>query len=248
MVPWLREVGVAERRLVRTSCDERSGWSSRPRHLRVLYFPYRRLWIMEYSCMAMQMQAHTQAALQAQLEAQKILPCFPLPAISVSILLSSSPPSLFPSLASMMPPKHTPLRGAQARATARAAAVKAPPTERRSKRCHDPAEQPDVSSPSPTASKRGRMPSSSRRSSHRQSSHPRRKILSTSPEPSDESSSSSSGSSQPSETTPCKLASEGKSILKPRAVDLVDADLATTFPEVFQFFNFQKWLPFISEF
>ncbi|MQM22158.1 hypothetical protein Taro_055206, partial [Colocasia esculenta] len=28
----------------------RSGRSSRPQHLRVLYFPHRRLWIMEYSC------------------------------------------------------------------------------------------------------------------------------------------------------------------------------------------------------
>ncbi|MQL89723.1 hypothetical protein Taro_022310 [Colocasia esculenta] len=28
----------------------RSGRSSRPRHRRVLYFPHRRLWIMEYSC------------------------------------------------------------------------------------------------------------------------------------------------------------------------------------------------------
>ncbi|MQL81624.1 hypothetical protein Taro_014087 [Colocasia esculenta] len=49
-VPWLREVGVAERRPVRTSRDVRSGRSSRPRHRRVLYFPHRRLWIMEYSC------------------------------------------------------------------------------------------------------------------------------------------------------------------------------------------------------
>ncbi|MQM19032.1 hypothetical protein Taro_052032, partial [Colocasia esculenta] len=48
--PWLREVGVAERRPVRTSRDVRSGRSSRPRHRRVLYFPHRRLWIMECSC------------------------------------------------------------------------------------------------------------------------------------------------------------------------------------------------------
>ncbi|MQL92491.1 hypothetical protein Taro_025114 [Colocasia esculenta] len=47
--PWLRE-GVAECRPVRTSRDVRSGWSSRPRHRRVLYFPHRRLWINEYSC------------------------------------------------------------------------------------------------------------------------------------------------------------------------------------------------------
>ncbi|MQL67938.1 hypothetical protein Taro_000213 [Colocasia esculenta] len=65
--PWLQEAGVAERRLVRTSRDVTSGRSSRPQHHKVLYFPLRRLWIMEYSC---KMQAHTQAALQAQLEAQ----------------------------------------------------------------------------------------------------------------------------------------------------------------------------------
>ncbi|MQL93743.1 hypothetical protein Taro_026398 [Colocasia esculenta] len=50
MVPWLREVGMAERRPVRTSRDVGSGRSSRPRHRRVLYFPHRRLWIMECSC------------------------------------------------------------------------------------------------------------------------------------------------------------------------------------------------------
>ncbi|MQL74063.1 hypothetical protein Taro_006413 [Colocasia esculenta] len=48
--PWLGEVGVAERRPVRKSRDVRSGRSSRPRHHRVLYFPHRRLWIMECSC------------------------------------------------------------------------------------------------------------------------------------------------------------------------------------------------------
>ncbi|MQL85295.1 hypothetical protein Taro_017811 [Colocasia esculenta] len=48
--PWLREVGVAERRPVRTSRDVTSGRSSRPRHRKVLYFPHRHLWIMEYSC------------------------------------------------------------------------------------------------------------------------------------------------------------------------------------------------------
>ncbi|MQM13795.1 hypothetical protein Taro_046721 [Colocasia esculenta] len=48
--PWLREVGVAERRPVRTSRDVMSGRSSRPRRRKDLYFPHRRLWIMEYSC------------------------------------------------------------------------------------------------------------------------------------------------------------------------------------------------------
>ncbi|MQM14062.1 hypothetical protein Taro_046989 [Colocasia esculenta] len=35
---------------MRTSRDVTSGRSSRPRHRKVLYFPHRRLWIMEYSC------------------------------------------------------------------------------------------------------------------------------------------------------------------------------------------------------
>ncbi|MQL83919.1 hypothetical protein Taro_016416 [Colocasia esculenta] len=48
--PWLREVGVAECRPVRTSRDVTSGRSSRPRHRKVLYFPHRHLWTMEYSC------------------------------------------------------------------------------------------------------------------------------------------------------------------------------------------------------
>ncbi|MQM14131.1 hypothetical protein Taro_047061 [Colocasia esculenta] len=43
---------MAERRPVRMSRDVRSGRSSRPRHRRVLYFPHRRLWIMECSCKA----------------------------------------------------------------------------------------------------------------------------------------------------------------------------------------------------
>ncbi|MQL85254.1 hypothetical protein Taro_017771 [Colocasia esculenta] len=49
-VPWLQEVGVAERRPVRTSRDVTSGQSSRPRHRKDLYFPHRCLWIMECSC------------------------------------------------------------------------------------------------------------------------------------------------------------------------------------------------------
>ncbi|MQM12012.1 hypothetical protein Taro_044925 [Colocasia esculenta] len=35
---------------MRTSHDVTSGRSSRPRHFKVLYFPHRHLWIMEYSC------------------------------------------------------------------------------------------------------------------------------------------------------------------------------------------------------
>ncbi|MQM11416.1 hypothetical protein Taro_044322 [Colocasia esculenta] len=35
---------------MRTNRDVTSGRSSRPRHRKVLYFPHRRLWIMEYSC------------------------------------------------------------------------------------------------------------------------------------------------------------------------------------------------------
>ncbi|MQL99697.1 hypothetical protein Taro_032430 [Colocasia esculenta] len=35
---------------MRTSHDVMSGRSSRPQHRKVLYFPHRRLWTMEYSC------------------------------------------------------------------------------------------------------------------------------------------------------------------------------------------------------
>ncbi|MQL75474.1 hypothetical protein Taro_007845 [Colocasia esculenta] len=128
-----------------------------------------------------------------------------------------------------MAPKQMPRRGARPRATARPIAVEEQPTERRSKRRHDPVAQPGGYSASSTPSKRGRASSSSRGPSQWGSAHPRRKILASSPEVSTESSSTSSGSSQPSEATPSKLASEGKSILKPRAVDLVDNDLATAF-------------------
>ncbi|MQL76373.1 hypothetical protein Taro_008764 [Colocasia esculenta] len=41
---------MVERRPMRTSRDVTSGRSNRPRHRKVLYFPHRRLWIMEYSC------------------------------------------------------------------------------------------------------------------------------------------------------------------------------------------------------
>ncbi|MQL69302.1 hypothetical protein Taro_001586 [Colocasia esculenta] len=50
--PWLREVGVVERRPVRTSRDVMSRRSKRPQHHEALYFPHRRLWITEYSCKA----------------------------------------------------------------------------------------------------------------------------------------------------------------------------------------------------
>ncbi|MQM17390.1 hypothetical protein Taro_050361, partial [Colocasia esculenta] len=62
------------------------------------------------------------------------------------------------------------------------------------------------------------------------------------------SSSSSSESSQPPEVTPSKSISEGKTILKPRTVDLADKELVAAFPEILEFFNFQSWLPFISQF
>ncbi|MQM09689.1 hypothetical protein Taro_042565, partial [Colocasia esculenta] len=75
--PWLREVGVAERRPVRTSRDVRSGWSSRPPAPQGPVLPppppvdYGVF--MQGLVQAMQTQAHTQAALQAQLEAQPSL-------------------------------------------------------------------------------------------------------------------------------------------------------------------------------
>ncbi|MQL68454.1 hypothetical protein Taro_000714 [Colocasia esculenta] len=117
--------------------------------------------------------------------------------------------------------KQTPRRGARSRATARPPpADDVPPTERRTKRRHDPAEQPGSSS-----AKRGRASSSSRGQG---SMYPRRKTLDSSPEiyekSSSSSSSSSSESSQPTRRPPSKPLSSGKTILKPRAVDLDDKE------------------------
>ncbi|MQL69281.1 hypothetical protein Taro_001576 [Colocasia esculenta] len=147
-----------------------------------------------------------------------------------------------------MAPKQAPRRGAKARATVRPIpADDAPPSERRTKRRHDPAEPPGPSSASPSTSKRGRTSSGRGRGS----AYPRMKILESSPEVSEQSSSSSSSSSessQPSKPTPYKPISAGKIILKPRAVDLEDKELNDAFPEVINFFKFQSWQPFISEF
>ncbi|MQL80053.1 hypothetical protein Taro_012495 [Colocasia esculenta] len=145
-----------------------------------------------------------------------------------------------------MAPKQAPRCGAKSRATARPIlADDAPPSERRTKRRHDPAEQPGPSSTSPSSAKRGRASSSGR---GRGSAYPRRKILDSSLEVSEKSTSSSSESSQPSKRTPSKPLSAGKTILKPRAVDLEDSELNAAFPEVLNFFKFQSWQPFISEF
>ncbi|MQM14463.1 hypothetical protein Taro_047391 [Colocasia esculenta] len=145
-----------------------------------------------------------------------------------------------------MAPKQAPRRGAKSRATARPIPTDVdPPTERRTKRCHDPAEQPGLSSASPSSAKRGRASSSGR---GRGSAYPRRKILDSSPEVSEKSTSSSLESSQSSKRTPSKPLSAGKTILKPRAVDLEDSELNAAFPEVLNFFKFQSWQPFISEF
>ncbi|MQL76487.1 hypothetical protein Taro_008879 [Colocasia esculenta] len=136
--------------------------------------------------------------------------------------------------------KQAPRRGARSRATARPIpADDAPPTERRSKRRHNPAEQPGPSSASPSSAKRGRTSSSRGRGSE----NPRRRILVSSPDVSEASSSSSS-----SDAIPSKSINEGKIILKPRAVDLADTQLVAAFPEIHSFFSFQTWLPFISEF
>ncbi|MQM16137.1 hypothetical protein Taro_049091 [Colocasia esculenta] len=141
-----------------------------------------------------------------------------------------------------MAPKQAPRRGARSRATSRPIlADDAPPTERRTKRRHDPAEQPGPSSASPPSAKRGRTPSVRGRGS----TNRRRRILVSSPEPSE---SSSSGSSHSSEATPTKSVNEGKTILKPRAVDLTDNELIAAFSEVINFFKFQSWMSFISEF
>ncbi|MQL88724.1 hypothetical protein Taro_021294 [Colocasia esculenta] len=139
--------------------------------------------------------------------------------------------------------KQAPRRGARARATARPIpADDDPPTERRTKRRHDPVEQPGSSS-----AKRGRASSSGQ---GRGSVYPRRKILDSSPEASEKStsSSSSSESSQPSKRPPSKPLSAGKTILKPRAMDLDDSELIAAFPEVINFFKFQSCQSFISDF
>ncbi|MQL79307.1 hypothetical protein Taro_011747 [Colocasia esculenta] len=142
-----------------------------------------------------------------------------------------------------MAPKQVPRRGAKSRATARPdPADDVPPTERRTKRRRDPAEKPGSPSASPSLAKRGRASSSGR---GRGSAYPRRKILDSSPEDSE---SSSSESSQPSKRPPSKPLSAGKTILKPRAVDLDDSELIAAFPEVINFFKFQSWQSFISEF
>ncbi|MQL99416.1 hypothetical protein Taro_032144 [Colocasia esculenta] len=128
-----------------------------------------------------------------------------------------------------MAPKQAPRCGAKSRATARPIPADIdPPTERRTKRRHDPAEQPGPSSASPSSAKRGRASSSGR---GRGSAYPRRKILDSSPEVSEKSTSSSSESSQPSKRTPSKPLSAGKTILKPRAMDLDDNELNAAFPE-----------------
>ncbi|MQL75885.1 hypothetical protein Taro_008268 [Colocasia esculenta] len=158
--------------------------------------------------------------------------------LSTSSLLHSIPVLLLSFLTLhlvSMAHKQAPRRGARSRATARPIpADNDPPTERRTKRRHDPAEQPGPSSISPSSTKRGRASSSGR---GRGSAYPRRKILVSSPEVSEQSSSSSSESSQPSKATPTKPLSAGKTILKSRAVDLEDSELNAAFPEVINFFN-----------
>ncbi|MQL69035.1 hypothetical protein Taro_001330 [Colocasia esculenta] len=147
-----------------------------------------------------------------------------------------------------MAPKQLPRRGAKSRASARPNPEDdVLPTERRTKRRHYPAEQPGSPSASPSLAKRGRASSSG---PGRRSVYPRRKILDSSPEASEKStsSSSSSESSQPSKRPPSKPLSAGKTILKPRAVDLDDSELVAAFPEVINFFKFQSWQSFISEF
>ncbi|MQL95325.1 hypothetical protein Taro_027990 [Colocasia esculenta] len=144
-----------------------------------------------------------------------------------------------------MAPKQLPRRGAKSRASARPnPADDVLPTERRTKRRHDFAEQPGSAS-----AKRGRASSSDQGSMY-----PRRKTLDSSPEVSEKSTSTSSSSSSSSESSqssrkpPSKPLSAGKTILKPRVVDLDDSELIDAFPDVLNFFKFQSWQSFISEF
>ncbi|MQM05335.1 hypothetical protein Taro_038144 [Colocasia esculenta] len=114
---------------------------------------------------------------------------FPLPFnLHPSSLIPHSPSSPIPLYTASMAHKQAPRRGARARATARPIpADDDPPTERRTKRRHDPAEQPGSSS-----AKRGRASSSGRGQG---SVYPRREFLDSSPEASEKSTSSSTESS-----------------------------------------------------
>ncbi|MQL97634.1 hypothetical protein Taro_030330, partial [Colocasia esculenta] len=81
-------------------------------------------------------------------------PTYPCP----SSYIPSSPSSHIPLHLVSMAPKQAPRRGARSRATARSIpADDAPPIERRSKRCHDPAEQPGPSSVSASSAKRAHL-------------------------------------------------------------------------------------------
>ncbi|MQL68361.1 hypothetical protein Taro_000643, partial [Colocasia esculenta] len=77
------------------------------------------------------------------------------PILVLHPFIPSSPSSALPLSLASMAPKQAPRRGARSRATSRPIpAEEAPPTERRSKRHHDPAEQPGPSSASPSSTKR----------------------------------------------------------------------------------------------
>ncbi|MQM03373.1 hypothetical protein Taro_036156 [Colocasia esculenta] len=148
-----------------------------------------------------------------------------------------------------MAPKQTPRRGAKTRAAAKSIVIEEPQPERRSKFRHDPSKRKGDVTPSGTPSKRGRVSSISKGKSPMPSRHPRRKLLPDSSDSSEEDSSSeSSDSSEAQVVTPSQVATEGRSILKPRAVALDDEALANAFPELIPLFQFQGWLKFISEF
>ncbi|MQM08323.1 hypothetical protein Taro_041176, partial [Colocasia esculenta] len=75
--------------------------------------------------------------------------------LSLLPFVSTFPSSALPPFRAFMAPKQIPRRGVRSRATARPIPVdEAPLSERRSKRRHDPVEQPEPSSASPSSAKR----------------------------------------------------------------------------------------------
>ncbi|MQL71994.1 hypothetical protein Taro_004318 [Colocasia esculenta] len=150
-----------------------------------------------------------------------------------------------------MAPKQTLKHGAKSRAVAKGVVIEEPPAEGRRKFRHDPPKRKIDSVHTGTPSKRGSSTPQSKGKSPMPSRYPKRKVLHDSSS-SDEDSSSFDGtpSTNPKRqlleesscdtsgslvTTPSKPVTEGRSILKPRAVDLSDqGDQVTRGPIVDQ--------------
>ncbi|MQL74401.1 hypothetical protein Taro_006757 [Colocasia esculenta] len=154
--------------------------------------------------------------------------------------------------------------GAKSKAAEKGVVIKELPVDRRSKFRHDPYKRKSDFGHSGTPSKWGRSTPQSNGKSPMTSIYPKRKVLhdssdsyedgssfngtpSTNPKRQliEESSSDTSGSVV---ATSSKTVIEGRSILKPRVVDLSDQELVDAFLEFIPFFEFQGWLHFISVF